>query len=109
MRILFLFISFSFSAIYFFALNAPISIVQKKSVSQTERGLEIRYIILTDKIAKEKNEIVIDSVKYFLFKTKESAIESIKYSNQKKDYIIVYVLTEKKKNTEIIAIPSENN
>lgn len=109
LRILFSFISFSFSVISLSATTLHTPIAQNQSLIQTERGLEIRYIILTDKIAKEKNEIIVEGVKYFLFKTKEAAIENIKYASPKKDYTIVYVLTEKKKNTEIIAIPAESN
>lgn len=75
----------------------------------SERGLEIRYIIIQGKTDQEKDEIIIDNIKYPLFKTKESAIETIKYANPKKDYTIVYVLTEIQKKTEIISIPENND
>lgn len=77
--------------------------------SETTRGLEIRYIIIPEKKDKEKDEIIIDNVKYPLFKTKDSAIEYVTYAILKKDYTIVYVLTEKQKETEIIAIPVDND
>lgn len=109
---LLLFASFYISLNSLFSINItePLYIPTKNHILfQTERGIEIRYIILKDQVAKEKNELSIDGIKYPLFKTKESAIESIKYANPKKDYTVVYVLTDKKKNTEIIAIPADNN
>jgi hypothetical protein len=79
------------------------------TAKQVERGLEIRYMIITDKNESEKKDITIDGVTYPLFKTKELAIETTKYANPKKDYTVVYVLTDKKKNTEIISISEDNN
>ena len=84
-------------------------VFSSKFCTKTTRGLEIRYIISLEKLDKEKDEIIIDGIKYLLFKTRESAIESVKYNSLKKDYTIVYVISDIKRNTEIISIPEEDN
>lgn len=70
----------------------------------SERGLEIRYYVFTKKPATLPTEVVVDKVKYPLYKTKAEAIESIKFSGLKKDYTIVYVVSDKKKDSEIVAL-----
>ena len=71
-----------------------------------ERGLEIRYYVITKntKDTKAPAEVVIDKVKYPLYKTKTEAIEAVKFSSIKNDYTIVYVVSDKKKDPEIVAI-----
>lgn len=111
-RTVFFLISYLFCLNLLFSINIPnshISVSHFNFFSETSRGLEIRYIVIQEKKDKEKVEIIIDSVKYPLFKTKELAIESVKYANLKKDYTIVYVLSETQKKTEIISIPEDND
>lgn len=79
------------------------------NLQQVIRGLEIRYVVLEDKKILEKKEIIIEGVTYNLFKTREDAIETTKYSNLKKDYTIVYVISDKKRATEIISISDTEN
>ncbi len=78
--------------------------VIQNSQKIVERGLEIRYYVFNKKTGTIPSEITIDKVKYTLFKSKEEAIQSVKYSTPKKDYTIVYVVSEKIQSAEIIAI-----
>lgn len=72
--------------------------------SFSERGLEIRYYVFDKKNTPIPSEITIDKVKYPLYKSKEDAVQSVTASGLKKDYTIVYVVSDKSKTTEVIAI-----
>jgi len=102
-----LFIIISFNAIGINKCNSQNLFIA--NLQQVIRGLEIRYIVLEDKKISEKKEIIIEGVTYNLFKTREDAIETTKYSNLKKDYTIVYVITDKKSATEVVSISDTEN
>ncbi|MES2836454.1 MAG: hypothetical protein V4667_02935 [Bacteroidota bacterium] len=90
-----------------FAYSVEPSRTEKTSDLTTkfsERGVEIRYYVFDTKPKTIPSEIVVDNVKYALYKTKEEAIETVKYSGVKKDYTVVYVVSNKVKSIEIIAI-----
>ncbi|MCD6018588.1 MAG: hypothetical protein K0S53_1709 [Bacteroidetes bacterium] len=75
-----------------------------KNLANTIRGLEIRYIVLEDEKEKEQSEIMVEGKKYTLYKSKEDAIREVTMEKSKRDYRIVYVISEKKKNTEIVEL-----
>jgi hypothetical protein len=76
----------------------------------TERGLEIRYYVLDKKSSATgiPSEVIIDKVTYKLYKTREEAINAVTHANPKKDYTVVYVVSDKKKSTELVTIEGEN-
>lgn len=73
-----------------------------------ERGIEIRYYFHKNASVPPPQEIIVNEVKYPLYKSREIAIETIKNASIKKDYSIVYVISVEEKNTEIISIFNEN-
>jgi len=70
----------------------------------TERGIEIRYYLVDPRNFKYTEYIEIEGHKHRLYKSKDDAVNSIRNSDLKKDYTIVYVLSTTKKETEIISI-----
>ncbi|MDF2450500.1 MAG: hypothetical protein K0S26_4 [Bacteroidota bacterium] len=75
-----------------------------KNLANTIRGLEIRYIVLEDEKEKEQSEIMVDGKKYLLFKSKEEAIKVVTVADPKVDYKIVYVISDAKKDMEVIEL-----
>lgn len=66
-----------------------------------ERGLEIRYIEVVD---QTQVEITVDGKKYKLFKTRIEAIDYATSMYPKTDYVIVYVMSNVPKTTEVVEI-----
>ena len=84
------------------AIIAPDNI--KTTYSYTHplsRGLEIRYIEVVD---KTQTEITVDKKEYKLFKTRQEAIDYATSMYPKTDYIIVYVMSNAPKTTEVVEI-----
>lgn len=73
-------------------------------VSPTRSAIEIRYIVLKDFKQKNSKEITIKGIKYSLYKTKEEAIYSVSNSEIKRDLVVVYVITDKNRETEIVEL-----
>src|SRR5687767_8794649 len=65
------------------------------------RGIEIRYITVAD---KNQTEITIDHKTYKLFKTRDEAIQYVTNMSVKTDYVIVYVMNDVARTTEVLEI-----
>lgn len=72
-----------------------------------ERGVEIRYYVLVNSSEKMPITVTIENINYDLYKSKTEAINAIKNAVLKKDYSIVYVISEKAKETEYVVIDDE--
>ncbi|OFY82871.1 MAG: hypothetical protein A3F72_01935 [Bacteroidetes bacterium RIFCSPLOWO2_12_FULL_35_15] len=69
-----------------------------------ERGLEIRYYVLNSPSDVIPTVINIENINYDVYKTKTEAINAIQNASIKKDYCIVYVISEQAKETEYVVI-----
>lgn len=72
-----------------------------------ERGLEIRYYVLISSAKNIPTVITIENKSYDLYKSKTEAINAIKNATLKKDFSIVYVISEQAKETEYVVIDDE--
>jgi hypothetical protein len=71
------------------------------SVFPFSRGVEIRYVEVTD---RTQTEITVDDKTYKLFKTRNEAVEYATSLYPKRDYIVVYVMSDAPKTTEVVEI-----
>jgi hypothetical protein len=98
------------TAFLFLMLGVSIQSAAKPNCGETNyvntpaRGIEIRYIVLTDVKEKEKKEIEVDGKKYALYKSKEDAVDAVSNAWPKKDLTIVYVISDVEKDKEIFDI-----
>jgi hypothetical protein len=93
-------------AIAYSTLNADSANYGNKELkySFVGRGLEIRYIVLKKSQDKTKNTISVEGKNYPLYKTREDAVNAVTNTNVKQDFVVVYVISEKNKATETIAL-----
>ena len=84
------------------AINSPSKIIAAIPYSTPyTRGVEIRYIEVVD---QTQTEITVDDKKYKLFKTRKEAIDYATNMFPKTDYVIVYVMSNAPKTTEVVEI-----